>query len=55
MRNSGNSKMDEPPVNVIENFICACFAMFKNKVLPNPGNEVVLESALYNLMQQIRC
>jgi hypothetical protein len=42
-----NQKQDKPSINVIENFISACFSVFKNKVLPDPGNKVVLESALY--------
>lgn len=42
-----------PAVNVIQYSICLCPAMRYNKVLPNPGDEVVLEGAFNELMEEV--
>jgi hypothetical protein len=40
-------------IYVIQYLICAGFAMFSDKVLPNPCNKVVFEGAFDQLMENI--
>jgi hypothetical protein len=44
-----------PTINVIKDLICASLAMHRYKILCNPINEVILEDAFNQLVQQIRC
>lgn len=47
--------MDVPPVNFVENGIRFRLSMCAFKVIAHPINEVVLEHALYQLVEKIWC
>ena len=42
-----------PTVDIIKNPICFCAAMDRNEVFLNPGDQVILEGALDELMKNV--
>jgi hypothetical protein len=42
--------MSVPFINIIDNFIGSCSTMYKNQVFLDPGNQVILEDTLDELV-----
>jgi len=45
---------DSPPINVIEDSVCFCFAIFNLEILADPSYEMVLKNSFYDLVEEIR-
>jgi hypothetical protein len=50
-----DTRMGLPSINVVKDLIGPCLTVCLNKIFVDPGDEVILECAFYELMQQIRC
>lgn len=47
--------MNLPSINVVEDPLGACFAVCSNKVLADPGDQMIFECALDELMKNVWC
>jgi hypothetical protein len=45
--------MSSPAIYVIHNFVRLRLPMLENQIFPNPGNQMILESPLNELMKQV--
>ena len=46
-------KDNVPSVDIVKNLLSSCFAMHENQVFANPGDEVIFEGTLDDLVQEV--